>query len=77
MSEPTDSLLCVAEVADRCSVAPATVRRWITSGRLPALLVGGSWRVEPDQLAAMIEQGTRGRLSRYAADVEYAVPLEP
>lgn len=36
-------------------VDPATVRRWIADGRLPALRVGRTYRVEADQLDALMQ----------------------
>lgn len=33
---------------------PATVRRWIDNGTLPAIKVGREYRIERDQLAALL-----------------------
>ena len=47
--------MTVAEVAAELRVNPATVRRWITAGRLPAItLPGGSYRIERDDLGQLI-----------------------
>ncbi|MBT5107843.1 MAG: helix-turn-helix domain-containing protein [Rhodospirillaceae bacterium] len=40
------SLLTVSEVADQCRVDPKTVRNWIYAGELPALKLGGRWRID-------------------------------
>jgi excisionase family DNA binding protein len=74
----TDSTapLSVTQVADRLNVSPESVRRWIREGQLDAVLVGGAWRVLPEDVKAMIESGTRKRLDRYA-DAEYAVVTRP
>jgi excisionase family DNA binding protein len=74
MDETSEPLLTVSDVASRCGVSTATVRRWCADGRLAAVLVGGSWRTTPSELAAMIESGTRKRLDRYI-EVERAVPF--
>lgn len=52
---PRPALLTVPEVAAQLRVDPATVRRWITIGRLPATKPGRDYRVTQeavDQLAA-------------------------
>jgi excisionase family DNA binding protein len=74
MSEPSEPLLSVNAVASRCGVSTATVRRWIRERQLDAVLVGGAWRVLPEDIAAMIESGTRKRLDRYI-EPERAVPF--
>lgn len=57
-SKETPKLLTVPAVAARLQVNPATVRRWIGDGRLPALRVGRDYRVEPADLDELL------RLSR-------------
>ena len=43
-------MLSTAEVAARYGVNPATVRRWITSGRLKAKRLGKrSWAIDPGE----------------------------
>ena len=39
-----DKLLTVRDVADRLGVTPLVVRRWITTGDLPATRIGGQTR---------------------------------
>ncbi len=48
---PLQRLLSPIEVAELLSVSPATVRRLIRGGELPAVRVGGQHRVSPDALA--------------------------
>jgi excisionase family DNA binding protein len=45
-------LLAVGEVAARLHVGPATVRRWINAGELPAVRYGRTIRVDADDLGA-------------------------
>jgi len=46
-----DELLTVDEVAERVKVNPETVRRWIKSGRLPAVRpAGGPYRIHSTDL---------------------------
>lgn len=61
MTQPTmrshrPALLTVPEVAAQLRVDPATVRRWITIGRLPATKPGRDYRVSQDA----VDQLTRG-----------------
>jgi excisionase family DNA binding protein len=46
------------EAAHRCGVSPKTVRRWVRSGRLKADKRGRSFRIDPEQLAPFMGQGT-------------------
>jgi excisionase family DNA binding protein len=47
----SDELLTVDEVAERVKVNPETVRRWIKSGRLPAVrAAGGPYRIHSTDL---------------------------
>lgn len=68
--------LSPSQVAQRVGVSTATVYRWIGDGRLGAVRVGGQWRVLPEDIAAMLAEGTRARLGRYV-EPEYAVPVRP
>ena len=48
----------VAQVAERFQVSQETVRRWIRSGQLPVLELGGvkaGYRIREDDLATFIE----------------------
>ena len=55
-----DDALSLSEIARRLRVNPATVRLWVSQGRLPAYKAGAStrsrWWVKPDDLEAMLEQ---------------------
>jgi excisionase family DNA binding protein len=57
-------LLTVAEVAQRTRTHPMTVRRWILTGQLAAIQLGGKGsavRVEQDALDVWLDrQRTRG-----------------
>jgi 3-methylcrotonyl-CoA carboxylase alpha subunit len=50
-----DEPLTPRQVAERLGVTPRTVQRWITSGRLPAVRVGGRMRVPAEAIGAVIE----------------------
>lgn len=45
-----DSMLTVAQAADRIGRSPETVRRWVRSGRLTASRVGQRHIIEPREL---------------------------
>jgi excisionase family DNA binding protein len=48
-------LLTVEETAERLKIAPATVRRYIASGRLPAVRVGQRVRIQREALEGFVE----------------------
>ena len=50
--------LTVSQVSERLQVAEETVRRWVRSGELPVLSLGGSktgYRIREDDLEAFID----------------------
>jgi excisionase family DNA binding protein len=47
-------LLSTEQVADALAVKPKTVRRWITSGELPAVKLHRQWRVPADTLERLL-----------------------
>jgi excisionase family DNA binding protein len=53
------ALLTFHEVAKRLAVSPATVRRLVRSGELTKVVIGGSVRVEPSEVEALIARGRR------------------
>ena len=52
---PAQRLMSAVEVADLLAVSPATVRRLIRSGELPAVRVGGQHRISPERLSAYMD----------------------
>lgn len=48
-------LYSVQDVADLFEVSEFTVRRWITSGELGAVRLGGSYRIELESLESFWE----------------------
>ena len=53
----TAELLTVDEVAERVKCHPQTVRRWIWSGRLGHVKVGGLVRVPEEEVRRLLKQG--------------------
>jgi excisionase family DNA binding protein len=51
--------LTVADVAKQLQISEDTVRRWIKTGKLPALKIGKEWRVAPDDLEAFLKQSRK------------------
>lgn len=49
-----DPLLTLEETADHCRVSTKTIRRWIHDRHLPAVKLGGQWRVRPEDLRHFI-----------------------
>lgn len=47
-------LLSTEQVADALAVTPKTVRRWITSGELPAVKLHRQWRIRADELERLL-----------------------
>jgi len=46
--------LTIEEVADRLGVHPKTVRRYISSGKISAQKIGGSWRINPESVDSFL-----------------------
>jgi excisionase family DNA binding protein len=49
-------VLTVAEAAERVGRTPETVRRWIRSGRLPAVTEHGHLSIAPDDLESVRDE---------------------
>lgn len=56
--EPGD-LLTLQDVAERLTTSYKTVFRLVTDGDIPAVKVGGQWRVHRDDLNAYVFGGSR------------------
>jgi len=54
-----ERFLSAAEIAKRQGVSSMTVRRWIVSGRLPAIFTGFAYRVPESGYAAFLESCRR------------------
>ena len=54
-----DEQLTLAQIADLLGVNPSTVRVWVKSERLPAMMVGRRWVVRRGDLAQMLEDSPR------------------
>jgi excisionase family DNA binding protein len=55
-----DSLLTVAQVAERLQATPDTVRRWLRDGRLQGIRLGGTrlgYRVAESELQRFVNSG--------------------
>lgn len=54
-------LVSVQKAAEMLSVAPGTVRRWISDGKLKAYRIGGTTlRIDPNELMKMLEPTKAG-----------------
>lgn len=62
-------LLTVRETAERLNLAPATVRRYIGSGRLPAVRVGRRVRVRREEIEGFVEPVRPDEGHRTGSDV--------
>lgn len=56
-------LLTLAEAAQLLQVSTRTLQRMIRSNDLPALKVGGQWRLRESQLTDWIERRERGKFT--------------
>lgn len=62
--------MTLLDVADRLGVHYMTVYRYVRTGRLPATRKGGSWQVDPDDLAQLkptVPSRSRNRTARSGA----------
>jgi excisionase family DNA binding protein len=48
--------LTVQDIAERLQVSEQTVRRWIKTGQLPAIELGGQYRVSPDDFREFLKK---------------------
>ncbi len=51
----SDTFLTVSAVAGRLALDVQTVRRYITTGKLPAHRFGRDWRIDPTDLATFLD----------------------
>ena len=58
-------LLTPNEVANRLSVSPLTVRKWIFLKRLPVVRLGRSVRIREEDAESLIRQGYMPALDSY------------
>lgn len=56
-SEPDETYLTVAEVAETLKLNQQTVRNWIDQGSLPALRVGRRVRIKRSDFQRILEEG--------------------
>jgi excisionase family DNA binding protein len=59
-NETRSAFLTAQEVADRLRVHRRTIYRWARDGRLPAVRVGGAWRI-PRSAVCRLMRGMRRR----------------
>jgi len=55
------TMLTVNEVAERLKVHPQSVYRWIYSGKLNALKIGGVLRIKEEELTNSLEKVLKKR----------------
>ncbi len=60
-TEPEESFLTVAEVAEILKLNQQTVRNWIDQGALPAVRLGRRVRIKRTDLDRVVAQGYRSR----------------
>jgi excisionase family DNA binding protein len=72
-----DGLLTLHEAADRLGVHYMTVYRHVRLGMLPARKVGGSWRIDPADVAAVQPPGGPTRRRAPAAAAAPSVASKP
>lgn len=51
-----EELLTVEDAAKRVKVHPETIRGWIRSGELPAVDIGGKYRIYPEDLDTFLKR---------------------
>jgi excisionase family DNA binding protein len=63
-------MLTVPEVAERLRVHPDTLRRWLRSGRIRGVMMGGrsgGYRIKESEVARIANEGVDGELKKAAA----------
>jgi excisionase family DNA binding protein len=60
MVAPDQEVLTINEVAELLRFDPRSVRRMIHSGSLPAVRVGGRWRIYRDELNSSLGRPAEG-----------------
>jgi excisionase family DNA binding protein len=58
--DKVQELLTPDEVCQVLKISPAKFYRLATSGRLPAVKIGSTWRVKPDELRHWIDRQASG-----------------
>ncbi len=53
---PDITYLSVAEIARQLNISEDTVRRWIKSGKLEALELGGQYRIHPQDYEKFLQK---------------------
>ena len=57
----TNTYLSLKQLAEVFGVNERTVRRWISSGTLPAYKLGHQWRISQRDLDAFLQRARRGK----------------
>ncbi len=59
---PTSSerLMTIPDAAEHVRVSVKTIRRWISSGDLPAAKLGFQWRIRPQDLTRFVRDRLEG-----------------
>lgn len=61
-------LLSITQTAKRFTVGHRTIRRWISSGKLRGLWLGGVWRVREEDLQAFVKMNEQERDNQLNAE---------
>jgi excisionase family DNA binding protein len=56
-----EEYLSIKDIAQQLKMDEKTIRRWIKSGQLPAIELGGKYRVTRSDLTAFLESRKLGR----------------
>jgi len=56
MSEVSDKLLSVEEVAERLGVTPDTIRHWIRTKALIAIRLGNKYKIRESELNRFLDE---------------------
>lgn len=67
------ALLTVSQAATLAHTSDRSVRRWIAAGQLPAIRIGGTWRVTHTALTDFITRSTVAAEQRFA---QWPPPME-
>jgi excisionase family DNA binding protein len=55
-----DRLMTIPDAAEHVRVSVKTIRRWISSGDLPAAKLGLQWRIRPQDLHRFVRDRLEG-----------------
>ena len=64
----SNGILGIKEVADYLNIKEQTVYRLVKQRKIPALKIGGQWKIKEEHLDMMFEEILRGKLEEIQSE---------